>query len=350
MILSTSYKYRLNTGIYLGLLLGLALLSGGCQTRQAIHFKVLAPATVSIPSNIYKVCVINNAIANNSDSNGVFYAFAGKLYYDSVKYDTLLSWSAIDAMTAAMSESARFELASDPYLLPRQPQQQFSLPLGLMVLDTLCSPAGAQGAIVLEDIRAFDMFDYYGFDHGLYYMKMKVVGAADFRFYDLKQQVVVDRYTVSDTLFWDNVAYGWDRCLQAFPARDEAFARIASQLGNKYISRISPTLRNEQRFYFVLSNNSDFKKGAEYAQQGMWATAARYWIKPASGKRKLQAALASFNMALASEMQGKLDIALYWIEQSLLHKQTPEAQKYRETLFKRQAEVDKLVEQLKIEP
>lgn len=350
MILFTSNKYRINSRIHLGLLLGLALISGGCHTRQAINFKVLAPATISIPSHIFKVCVINNSIATDSDSNGVFYAFAGKLYYDSVKYDTLLSWSAIDAMTAAMSESERFEMAPDPIFLPRRPQQQFPLPLSLMVLDTLCSPVGAQGAIVLEDIRAFDMFDYYGFDQGLYYMKMRVVGAADFRFYDLEQQTVVDRFTVSDTMIIDNVAYGWERCLQAFPAREEAFAQIANQLGSKYISRISPTPRNEQRYYFILNNNSDFKKGSEFAKQGMWATAARYWIKPATGKKKLPAAFACFNMALACEMVGKLDIALYWIEQSLLRKQTPEAQKYRETLLKRQSEVDKLIEQLTIEP
>jgi hypothetical protein len=202
----------------------------------------------------------------------------------------------------------------------------------------------------LEDIRAFDLFDYYGFDQGLYYMKMKVVGAADFRFYDVKRQIVLDRFTVSDTLFLDNVAYGWDRCLQAFPDRAGAFAQIASQIGRKYASRLSPTLREEQRFYFIIPGNSDFQKAAEYAQQGLWATAARYWIKPATGRKKRRAALASFNMALASEMQGKLDIALYWIDQSLLRRQTPEAQKYRDIILKRQAEVDKLVEQMKIEP
>ncbi len=350
MTLVCFFRSLLNRRLLYWLFPLLTLIAAGCQTRQAVSFKVLSPAELYTPSDIYRLCIINNAIAPQNDSNGVFYAFAGKLYYDTVKYDTLLSWSAIDGLTFAISESERFELASEPQFIPQRKEQRLPLPLSFIVLDTLCARSGAQGAIVLEDIRAFDFFDYYGFDQGLYYMKMKVVGAADFRFYDVKRQTVLDRFTVSDTLFLDNVAYGWDRCLQAFPDRAGAFVQIAGQLGKKYASRLSPSLRTENRFYFLLPNNSDFQKAAEYARQGLWATAARYWIKQATGRKKRLSALASFNMALASEMQGKLDIALYWIDQSLLRRQTPEAQKYRNILLQRQAEVDKLVDQMKIEP
>ncbi len=325
-------------------------LLAGCQTREAVSFKVLSPAEISIPSDIYQICLINNAIAPRGDSCGVFYVFNGKLYYDSIKYDTLLSWSAIYAMADALMQGERFSLAAEPKFFPRKPQQNKSYPLSFIVLDTLCSPHLGQGAIVLEDIRALDVFDYFGFDQGLYYMKMKILGAADFRFYDLKRQTILDRATISDTIYLDNVAYGWERCLQPFPDRAGAFEQIASQLGQKYAARFSPTLRDAKRFYFNLVNHSDFQKGSEYARQGLWATAARYWIKPATGKKRRFAAFASFNMALASEMQGKLDIALYWIDQSLLRKQTAEAQQYRTQLLKRKTEVDKLVEQMKIEP
>lgn len=327
----------------------LSLTLQSCITRETVSFRVLSPATISVPADVYRICVVNHAIAPRDDSNGVFYAFAGKLYYDTTKYDTLLSWSAIDGVVQTLAESGRFELASEPLLLPRKKGPSMGIPISFNALDTLCDDLSTHGALVLENVQAFDMFDYFGFEQGLYYMKMKVIGEADFGFYDLKHREVIERFTISDTLIFDNVAYGWERCITAFPDRASAFSQIAGQLGRKYASRFSPALRNEQRFYFS-GSQTDLQKGAEYARQGLWATAARYWIKSATGRRKALAARAAFNMALASEMEGKLDIALYWIEQSLLRSQTPEAQNYRNILLRRKAEVDKLVEQMKIEP
>ncbi|MGC8865215.1 MAG: DUF6340 family protein [Bacteroidales bacterium] len=329
------------------LLLSIALQS--CVTRETVGFKVLSPAEITVPADVYQICIVNQAIAPRTDSNGVFYAFAGKLYYDTIKYDTLLSWSAIDGVLQTLAESGRFQLSSDPLLLPRKKGGPTNLPLGFNVLDSLFDSLSTHCALVLEDVRAFDLFDYFGFEQGLYYMKMKVIGEAYFTFYDIKHQQVIDRFSVSDTLFFDNVAYGWERCIEAFPDRATAFSQIARQLGRKYASRLSPVLRNEQRFYFS-GSQADLQKGAEYARQGLWVTAARYWKNPATGRKKTLAARAAFNMALASEMEGKIDVALYWIEQSLLRRQMPEAQNYRNILVHRKAEVDRLVEQMKIEP
>lgn len=338
---------RVNHRFVVLLLLASTLQS--CITRESVSFKVLSPATITVPTDVYRICIVNHAIAPRADSNGVFYAFAGKLYYDTTKYDTLLSWSAIDGVVQTLAESWRFELSAEPMLIPRKIGPSVGLPLSLSALDTLCDSLSSHGALVLEDVRAFDMFDYFGFDQGLYYMKMKVICEADFRFYDLKHQQIIDRFTISDTLLFDNVAYGWERCIAAFPDRASAFSQLAGQLGRKYAARFSPALRDEQRFYFS-GSQVDLQKGAENARQGLWATAARYWMKPATGRKKALAARAAFNMALASEMEGKIDIALYWIEQSLLHSQTPEAQNYRNILLRRKAEVDQLVEQMKIEP
>lgn len=328
-------------------MLALATSTVACTTQKKISFQALTPALLTLPSHIGQVCILNHTIRPATDSNGVLYGFGGELYYDSASYDTLLSHNLLEGMREGLGISGRLP-ATEALFLPRGSDARISAVQSFETLGQVCDTGFIDGAIVAEAISAFDYLDYFAFNDGLFVVRLTIAGAASFRLYDLRQQRVIDRVTLTDTLVYENIAFGWDRALRPIPSRTDVYADMAWRLGQRYASRISPGLATHNRTYF-LTNNSEMTKGHEYAQQGLWATAARHWIIPAQGKNQRKAAFAAYNMALASEMEGKLDIAIFWIDKSLEKKESAQAFQYKSQLEARQKEIEQLMRQMSIQ-
>lgn len=319
-----------------------------CISQRRISFSALTPAEITLRPQISQVCIINHGITKAGDSNGVYFGFAQQLYYDSTKYDTLLSWSVIDGLTEGFATSHRLEIAGEPTLWPRQNgnKEIFSF-ISDTLIDSLCTSPDANAVLIVDKINVFDNFDYFFMDNGLYYMELTVIAAVGFQFYDLQDKQWLDQHISMDTLSYSTYGYSWEKTIATLPDRIELYQDIAYGIGKKYAWRITPGLKTHQRFYY-LSNDSDIQKGHEYASQGMWATAARYWIKLTDDENKRKAYISSFNMALASEMEGRLEIALYWIDKALEKHPTLEAINYKNILEQRQKDLDLLIEQMKI--
>jgi hypothetical protein len=333
------------------LFLGLVVtLLQSCISQHKISISVLTPAQITLPQHITDVCIINHGIAELADSNGVYYSFARQLYYDSTKYDTLLSWSVIDGLVDGFAASYRLQIVGEPILWPRQPKDKeiFSF-ISDTLIDSLCTSADANAALIVDKISIFDNFDYFFMDNGLYYMELTALAAVSFQFYDLQNKQWIDQHIFMDTLTYSTYGYSWEKTLATLPGRAELYENIAYDIGKKYAWRLTPGLKTHQRFYY-LSNDEDIRKGHEYASQNLWATAARYWIKLTDNKNKRKAYISAFNMAVASEMEGKLDIALYWIDKALEKYYTAEAVNYKTVLERRQTDLDLLIEQMKINP
>ena len=91
----------------------------------------------------------------------------------------------------------------------------------------------------------------------------------------------------------------------------------------------------------------------KYALNNEWLKAAEIWNKLSKNKNPRIAAKACYNMALACEMEGKLDAAIDWLVQSYStlkenneeHKQN--CQRYLAVLALRKKEIAKLEHQVR---
>ncbi len=330
------------------LTIGLTLQS--CITQRKISFSTLTPAEITLSPEISEVCLINHGISEPEASNGVFYGFAGQLYYDSTKYDTLISWAVMDGLTDGFATSQRLVISGEPLLWLRSSieKETFAF-ISDTMMDSFCPSNIADASLIIDKMSIFDNFDYFLMDNGLYYMQLTALAAIGFQFYDLQNKQLVDQYISIDTLSYSTYGYSWEKTIATLPGRAELYQDIAYDIGKKYAWRLTPGLKKHQRFYY-LTNDKDIQKGHEYANQGLWATAARYWIKLTDNKNKRKAYLSAFNMALASEMEGQLDIALYWIDRALEKYHTAEAVKYKTILEQRQKDLDLLIKQMSINP
>ena len=91
----------------------------------------------------------------------------------------------------------------------------------------------------------------------------------------------------------------------------------------------------------------------KYALNNEWLKAAEIWNKQSRNKNPRMAAKACYNMALACEMEGKLDAAIDWLVQShsVLKENNEEhkenCKRYIAVLAQRKKEIDKLAHQVR---
>ncbi len=79
--------------------------------------------------------------------------------------------------------------------------------------------------------------------------------------------------------------------------------------------QISPNWKIVDRSYYH-SKNLPMLKAEEFAQKGKWLQAAEIWKTKTEIKKRRLAAKACFNMAMASEMEGKSELALDWVKKA----------------------------------
>lgn len=89
----------------------------------------------------------------------------------------------------------------------------------------------------------------------------------------------------------------------------------AHYLGNSFGSKIIPSWIEVERMYYK-SSDPEMRKAVKYAKNNDWLKAAEVWRKETKNKKRLIAAKATYNMALACEMEGKPDAGIDWLVKS----------------------------------
>ncbi|MBL7969184.1 MAG: hypothetical protein JNK09_19435 [Prolixibacteraceae bacterium] len=127
---------------------------------------------------------------------------------------------------------------------------------------------------------------------------------------------------------------------------------ISRYMGEQFGAKIIPSWIPVERMYYR-SNNQDMLRAEKYALQNEWIKAAEIWNKETKNKNPKIVAKASYNMALAAEMEGKHDVAIDWLVRSYsaLKTSDPEhkanCQRYINVLAMRKKEIERLKKQVR---
>lgn len=165
------------------------------------------------------------------------------------------------------------------------------------------------------------------------------------RIYDLKNKRVVDQYTDESFQQFNGSGPTPAAADAKLPSRRDMTSRAGVAAGIKYGHRISPQ--------WIWVNRDFYKKGspalkstAKLVRYNNWEAASNAWDKESTSSDPKVAMRASYNMALASEKAGQLDLAIQWATraQQLGDKR---AARYIGILQQRQYDQRKLEEQMK---
>jgi len=167
-----------------------------------------------------------------------------------------------------------------------------------------------------------------------YYGTLSVENSSLWKIFDRQKGRFIDDYLQKDTLFWDAAGSSEEEVIEQMPRLHTAAVQSCYYAGMKYAERIAPLWLDERRFVLV-PNNWDFYRAVEYVQQNQWLDAIEVWRRHAYGKNRRLAAMACYNMAVASELYDNLDAALDWAARSYLIKNKKYVEEYIQLLENR---------------
>ena len=126
--------------------------------------------------------------------------------------------------------------------------------------------------------------------------------------------------------------------------RKEAVKEVGNMAGHAYAFSIIPLWQRVTRDYYV-RGNGNFKLATRMARTGNWDGAAKLWQKETTNPKRKIAGRACYNMAIISEINGDVDMAIQWAQQSYENYNNHLALSYVNILKNRKVNDDILADQ-----
>ncbi len=136
------------------------------------------------------------------------------------------------------------------------------------------------------------------------------------------------------------------------PKEDQLLFDASHYLGDFFGSKLVPSWLLVERQYYR-SGNPNMRQAEKLALANNWLKAAEIWNGESENKNDKITAKASYNMALACEMEGKIEAAIDWLVKSYSTLETnnkehqANCQKYVNVLVMRKKEIEKLEKQVR---
>lgn len=286
----------------------------------------MIPAEIYVPGNIQRVTVMNRSLPEKG-KKGTMNVIEGVLTGEGLWNDRNGSMRCVEGLNNALANSPRFQVVTPPAMeLTGTGTRQLPQPLPWNLVSDICKKAGADALITLE---TFDSNTLRGSTN---HTEQKTVNnrtvtipytiatmnvdvTATWRIYDPVNQQIVDQRTFTDRKgFSERGANILDAQLR-LPKAGPAVSDAGYFAGEQYNYRISPNYIWVPREYFSKAN-ADFKDAKFYVRAKEWEKAAEIWQKYTNDRNREIAGYACHNMALACEVQGKLDLALEWAKKA----------------------------------
>lgn len=335
--------------IKISLWLIILVISQSCITSKQVQFEALSPSQNDPGRDIKTIELINAAIRPPSDSLGTFYGFNRKIYYDTTYLDTLFSMVTLDGFASKSEEVKRFNLVSSPQFYFHKRLSSMGKPLPVEVIRGLVSSSKPDGVIVLEETESFDHLDYGELYSNYVVARHTLYIGTKWRFYDLVNDSIHPQTIIIDTLYFDGEGNSVDNAINQIPDRVNSLSDGFFNNGKEFAEQIVPTWKKIKRT--ILSNNDNRMVKASYlALADRWSEAIDIWMPLTESTKKSLAALACYNMAVASERIGKPKIGLTWLQKSIALKSMSENQRYLIQLNEQVAQTERLMYQLGIMP
>ncbi|HMX40369.1 MAG TPA: DUF6340 family protein, partial [Saprospiraceae bacterium] len=170
------------------------------------------------------------------------------------------------------------------------------------------------------------------------------------RMYDPRTRTIIDEFVTDDHL--ERSANGSTErgALGNLPTPVSISRTVANTGGVNYGKRVAPIFVQVARKYYtkVKGYPTQMKSANRLAQSRDWKQAAGIWkqIEARAADSHKAAGRAAYNMAVAAEMQGELDIASDWAKRAWEQHGNRKAKRYLRTLQQRKRDAARVEEQM----
>lgn len=331
------------------------ILSTVCSTRN-VSMQLLIPAEITIPQEIKSVGILNRSLPQKNEQ--FLNVLEGFITGESVLADREGSFNCIRGVEARLNELPRlkaFAIESDQYR--GTGTRQFPEVLDWNSVDALCRQNKVDAILSLETFDSDFGIKKSTSDrkekvngrevvHKEYHADLRVEVNTGWRLYDNIHRTIVDKVSFSDRKEWTGNGSGEQAALDDLPSKRHTINESGKHAGIKIANRLSPNWRTENRSYFV-KGNDDFKAAKEQVKFNNWEAAILTWKRLSESPDPVIAGRACYNLALASERKGDIDLAIVWVEKAMKIYHIKQARNYSEVLSHRKENDAKLEEQMR---
>jgi len=332
---------------------------------------IIRPAEIDVPIDIQSIIIVNRSLPskNNQVENILDGIFSGENIGDDKEGSEMCVVGLKNSLNRSVNQTSRFKIIdADGFMsgdyLRGTGTSDFPKPIKWKKINKVFSNYNIDGLIVLET-----------FDSNLSTMKGSLVEKTQlikgkktkvplieavlnievysgWRIYDIKNQKIIDEKTFIDQKSFTSTGLTFLDAKQKLPNKRTAISETGIFSGEQYAIRISPTKETVNRLFYkkakksAKKENDAFHNASEFFKLNNIAASASIWMKYVNHDDAEIAGRACFNMAVASELKNKYNLALDWIEKSIAYN-NKKATHYSTILENRKFEIKQVDKQLK---
>ncbi|MFP4025881.1 MAG: DUF6340 family protein [Thiohalospira sp.] len=315
----------------------ISLLLQNCSPLKTLTIETISPSSVNLPRNFNKIAFLNFETDLNND---------GKI--DSILYKIITNEMSLGFRDATYNVAGVD--TSDFLFVEGYPELEkfyFKDTINWQYLEKIPKSHSSNIFIVLDSLNISMETDQFpiGYYDPQYYIYREIAIKAYWKVFDILEKKKLDQYIYTDTLIWDATGYHESTLKDKLPSLERSIRETSYFAAMDYANRIFPSWQTETRQYFIFGNK-DFEKAAKLAEQSRWLEAAELWDQYLNDIDREIASRANFNMAVASEILGEIDLAIKYAVKSYQIKSKSRTKYYINILKKRQQEIKQLQKQL----
>lgn len=316
-----------------------------CYTVSTYYLSILEPAEITLPADVRNISIYPGIIANKSDT-GKLDSLNNIRFNPGVNYYEFC-YGYFDGLAEILEFSPRFDsiVITDSIVVASvNKTEKFSW----NDIVKICREDSTDAVVALESFYLKDFLDidnFFGFEC---YVAFLIFNNSSWKIYYPKEFIVIDQYTNVDTLKWIGLDFYCDNALDKLPQPVDMISESSYWAGKKYGSRIAPLwYDNVQRIYYSYSSgNKDMSAASAKVRVDQWQDAAELWRDLTDHQNKKLASRACFNMALACEVEDKLELAYEWARKSNELYYSTRTESYAKIIEKRLRNIVRLDEQM----
>ena len=296
-----------------------------CSTSSVL-VSIQQPADISLPQEIKSVVVANRSVPTKKNLAGNI--IEGIVTGEGIGTDKMGSKYCVEGLVSILDNSDRFETKNIGDLeLKGTGTSSFPPPLKWKKVRKLCNTYNADALIVLE---TFDSDSRILFGKPVRrtvkrkgkkivemrhkaILEMKIVSG--WRIYDNSKQNIIDENKFTELKEFSAWGSSNKDAESKLPYRGSALKESGDFAGFQYGKRISPIWIQARRVFYS-GKEEDFKRASKEVKLDNWESAINIWKNMVNLNDKKIASKASYNMALAAEINGSLDVAIDWAKKA----------------------------------
>jgi hypothetical protein len=297
-----------------------------CASTNLVHISVLQPAPVTIPQYIKNVVVVNRSEV--SKKLKVFNVVDKAVSFESPDLDKEGSQAAITGLSDELKKNNRFDEVT---LLPNtglttDAPGMYPAPLPWDSVEKYCAENNADALFSLELFDTKSKIDYSVNKTTIktplgnipaieQQANMHTLVKAGWRIYDIRGKNILDEAAIERTITYYGRGINPLLAAQALIDRKEAVKEVGNIAGHAYAFNIIPLWSRVTRDYSA-RGNGNFKMATRMARTGNWDGASKLWQAETTNSKGKIAGRACYNMAIISEINGEVDMAIQWAQKS----------------------------------